>query len=76
MFLRWIALIFCSQFVAILPTRYALVALVAIYAALSIWTEIAPDHFLRALPPGLDDDAPAAGHAAGAPPAKRKRRRR
>jgi hypothetical protein len=74
-FLRWIALIFCSQFVAILPTRYALVGLVAIYAALSIWTEIAPDHFLRALPPGLDD-APVAGHASGAPPAKRKRRRR
>ena len=75
-FLRWIALICCSQFVAILPTRYALVALVAVYAALSIWTEIAPDHFLRALPPGLDDGAPAVGRAAGAAPAKRKRRRR
>lgn len=74
-FLRWIAVIFCVQFVAVLPAHYALVALVAVYAAVSVWTEIAPDHFLRALRPGLDGDTPAAGRAAGAPPAKRKRRR-
>lgn len=74
-FLRWIAVIFCVQFIALLPSHYALVALVAVYAAVSIWTEIAPDHFLRTLPAGVDDDAAGPPRAADLRPAKRKRRR-
>jgi hypothetical protein len=74
-FLRWIAVIFCVQFVAVLPGHYALVALVAVYAAVSVWTEIAPDHFLRTLPAGLDEPATQGPQAAGAPHSKRRRRR-
>lgn len=73
-FLRWMALIFCFQFVAILPTRLVLLALVAIYAAVSIWTEIAPDHFLRVVDAGDDEITPARAQPAGGPHAKRRRR--
>jgi hypothetical protein len=77
-FLRWMALIFASQFLIPLPATFALVALIAVYAALSVWTEIAPDHFLKSMPGGTGPAAvapPAAGPGVAAP-ARRKRRKR
>ena len=73
-FLRWIALIFVSQFLVPLPGAYALVAMVAAYAALSIWTEIAPDHFLATVPGGTEPP-PTPSPAAARATSRRKRRR-
>lgn len=53
-FMRWIALIFVAQFVAILAGILGAIVFVATYAAIATWTEIAPDHFLRTMPGGTD----------------------
>jgi hypothetical protein len=74
-FLRWLALLWLSQFVAVLPGPYAAIAFVAVYAALSTWTDIAPDHFLQVMPGGTESPAPAAS-APAKPETGRKRRRR
>jgi hypothetical protein len=74
-FLRWIALIFVSQFVAIVAGILGAIVFVAAYAAIATWTEIAPDHFLRTMPGGTDP-AETARPAAPAKAAARKRRKR
>lgn len=73
-FLRWIALLWLSQYAAVLAGPYAAVAFVAIYAALSTWTDIAPDHFLRVMPGG--HEAQPAAPAAPVPPRAKRRKRR
>jgi hypothetical protein len=66
-FLRWIAVL------AVVYTgigrpfgHYAPFAFVVVYVAVTIFAEIAPDRFLRAMPGGAEDaDAPAAGARRG-----------
>jgi hypothetical protein len=70
-FLRWFALIFATQFTTLLPTRPGMIALVAVYAVVAAWTDLAPDHFLKRMPDLVERDAPAAPVQV-----KRKRRRR
>lgn len=54
--LRWFIMIPPAFFgVGMVLGRYGAVLFVAIYVTVSIWAEIAPDHFLRALPGGADD---------------------
>lgn len=65
--LRWVSLIFFTQFVAFLPSRFAAVVFVALYAAISTWTDIAPDHFLRVF--GRDAAGDRESESAGTPPA-------
>jgi len=58
-FLRWIALVFVAFFgVGLLLGRYSALFFVAIYIGVSIWAEIAPDKFLRAMPGGAEDAEP------------------
>jgi len=53
--MRWLALIvFAFQGITVLLGRYSALFFVVVYAGISIWTEIAPDKFLRAMP-GSDD---------------------
>jgi hypothetical protein len=64
-FLRWVALVMLALLgIGIAFGRHSALAFVALYAAISIWAEVAPDHFLRAMP-GSDEDAQA---PAGAQP--------
>lgn len=81
-FLRWIVLVMIAGTgIGVLFGRFSPLLFVAIYAALSIWSEIAPDRFLRTLPGGAEDATPppatatfAAGH--GKRPKRRSREKR
>jgi len=58
-FLRWIALVTVAFFgVGFVLGRYSALFFVAIYVGVSIWAEIAPDKFLRAMPGGAEDAEP------------------
>ena len=55
-FLRWIALVMVAfTGVGVLFGRHGAILFVALYAIVSIWSEIAPDRFLRAMPGGAED---------------------
>jgi hypothetical protein len=55
-FLRWIALVVVAGTgVGALFGSYGALLFVVAYAALSIWTEVAPDRFLRVMPGGNED---------------------
>jgi hypothetical protein len=59
-FLRWMAMVMAAYLgVGVLLGRYGALAFVVLYAAVSIWSEIAPDRFLRAMPGGAEDADPA-----------------
>jgi hypothetical protein len=60
-FLRWMALVIVaySPLPLVLGSHGPLV-FVAIYVAISVWAEIAPDHFLRLMPGGAEDAEPPA----------------
>ena len=74
-FLRWIALVMVGSFgVGFALGRYGALLFVAIYIGVSIYAEIAPDRFLRAMPGGVEDAAPARVEVVA--PRRRKRRRR
>lgn len=76
--LRWVSLIVFTQFVALLPGRFAAVVFVALYAAISTWTDIAPDHFLSVFGRDAvgDERREVAGASPPAEPATRRKRRR
>ena len=79
-FLRWIALVMVAYTgVGMLFGRFGAIVFVALYAVVSIWSEIAPDRFLRVMPGGVEDTVPhgSATPAATerAPRARRRRRR-
>ena len=58
-FLRWIALVIVAYSpLALLFGSFGGLLFVALYAAVSIWTELAPDHFLRVMPGGSEDADP------------------
>ena len=58
-FLRWMALVMVAAFgVGFLLGSYGALVFVAIYVGVSIWAEIAPDRFLRAMPGGAEDAEP------------------
>lgn len=76
-FLRWMALVIVAAFgVGFLLGSYGALVFVAIYIGVSIWAEIAPDRFLRAMPGGPEDAEPMAHAAAVAKPAASRRRKR
>ena len=57
--LRWMALVAVAFFgVGFVLGRYSALFFVAIYVGVSIWAEIAPDKFLRAMPGGAEDAEP------------------
>jgi hypothetical protein len=75
-FLRWIALVLVALTgVGMLFGRYGAIVFVALYAIVSIWSEIAPDRFLRAMPGGAEDADPAPARLAGRPAPERHRKR-
>ncbi|HVF65946.1 MAG TPA: hypothetical protein VNE58_18320 [Casimicrobiaceae bacterium] len=54
--LRWMALVMVAFFgVGFLLGPFSALVFVAIYIAVSLWAELAPDHFLRAMPGGTED---------------------
>jgi hypothetical protein len=58
-FLRWMALLMFTYLgVLLLFGRYTAILFVAIYIGISIWSEIAPDRFLRMMPGGAEDADP------------------
>jgi len=62
-FLRWIALVMVAGTgIGVLLGSYGALLFVIAYAALSIWTEVAPDRFLRVMPAG-NEEASASGRA-------------
>lgn len=72
-FLRWMALVIVAYSpLGLVFGRYGGLVFVALYAAVSIWTELAPDHFLRIMPGGAEDASPPSS----AIPNPRKRERR
>ena len=74
-FLRWMAVLVVVY--TGVPVLLGPLVVVAAYAAVSIWAELFPDHFLRTMPGGAEDagvtGTPGAHVLA---PAKRSRRRR
>lgn len=55
-FLRWMALVMVAYLgVGLVAGRFAALIFVAIYAGVSIYAEVAPDRFLRAMPGGAED---------------------
>lgn len=76
-FLRWIALVIVAFFgVGFVLGRHSALFFVAIYVGVSIWAEIAPDRFLRAMPGGAADAEPLAGTVVARGPRRREKRRR
>jgi hypothetical protein len=63
-FLRWMAVIMSTYMgIAFLLGRLAPLFFVAVYTAATIWIEVAPDRFLRAMPRGAEDADPLPGSA-------------
>ena len=61
-FLRWMVVIMVSYLgIGLIFGRYAAFVFVAIYAAATIMTDVAPDQFLRAMPGGAEDAQSARG---------------
>jgi hypothetical protein len=55
-FLRWMALVVVAYSpLALLIGGHGALVFVAIYIVVSIWAELAPDHFLRVVPGGVED---------------------
>lgn len=79
LFLRWMVLVIVAYTgIGLLIGRYAGLLFVAIYAVISFVIEIAPDHFLRAMPGGVEDVEPPPGQSAtiaGDRSPKRRRKR-
>jgi len=62
-FLRWIALVMVAGTgIGALLGSYGALLFVVAYAVLSIWTEVAPDRFLRVMP-GRNEEASASAQA-------------
>jgi hypothetical protein len=61
-FMRWVVVIMATYFIVevLPPSEVVLLLLVVAYVAASIYAEIAPDRFLRAMPGGEDNLAPDA----------------
>jgi hypothetical protein len=82
-FLRWLALVIVAYMgVGFVFGRHSALAFVAIYIAISIWAEVAPNRFLRAMPGGAEDadpppgtDVPSAMHDTQQRPRRRRTRR-
>ena len=76
-FLRWILLLMVAYTgIGILLGHYGAFLFVLLYAGASIFIEVAPDRFLRAMPGGAEDADPLAGeNPAAIPPAVRAPRR-
>ncbi len=76
-FLRWFAmLIFVYLGIGLFFGPYGALFYVAVYAAATIVTEIAPDRFLRAMPGGIDEADPPRAASGSRPPAHGKGKRR
>jgi hypothetical protein len=80
-FLRWCALVMVAYLgIGMLLGRHGAIVFVALYIGLTVWAEIAPDRFLRAMPGGQEADARAApavvAPAAAGGPRFRERRRK
>jgi hypothetical protein len=79
--LRWFALVMVAYLgIGMLLGRHGAIVFVALYIALTVWAEIAPDRFLRAMPGGQEIDARAApavvaAQTAGGPRVRARRRR-
>lgn len=73
-FLRWIALVMVAGTgIGVFLGPYGALLFVVAYAALSIWTEVAPDRFLRVMPGG-NEEAPVSGQARPASTRRKDRR--
>ena len=61
-FLRWVAVVIATYFLAnlLFVGSFVLLVLVAVYAGASTFAELAPDRFLRYMPGGAEDAAPDA----------------
>jgi Kef-type K+ transport system membrane component KefB len=71
-FLRWLVMVMVTYTgIVFLFGRFGALIFVAIYAAVSIVIDVAPDRFLRAMPGGAEDADPLPGASpSGAPAAK------
>ncbi len=76
--LRWMALVMVAYLgIGFLAGRFAALIFVAIYIGVSIWAELAPDRFLRAMPGGAEDAiAPRTRKVPQVARSRRDRRRR
>lgn len=75
--LRWMALVMVAYLgVGFLAGRFAALIFVAIYVAVSIAAELAPDRFLRAMPGGAEDASLSGTPAAGRRDIRRRGRQR
>jgi hypothetical protein len=77
-FLRWIVLVMIAGTgIGLLFGRFGPLLYVVVYAALSVWIEIAPDRFLRTLP-GESDElvVPLPSTASGTDRKRRRAKRR
>ena len=61
--LRWVAVLMVAYFGAVALGNFGLFLLVAAYVVASIFAEIAPERFLRAMPGDFADDGPAGGRS-------------
>lgn len=76
-FMRWMAVLMTTYFgIAYLFGRFAPLFFVAVYAAVSIVIDVAPDKFLRAMPGGEVSDAPPGSSKPGAQPSRAQARRK
>ena len=74
--LRWMVMVALTYTgLAFLFGRYSALFFVAAYVVVSVWAEIAPDRFLRAMPGGAEDAEPPPRPAASIAPRGRRRRR-
>lgn len=69
---RYIAIVIVAiSPIGALLAHFGVLAFVAVYAVLSIFIDVAPDRFLRMLPPeARDDGAPPAANSASGPPSQ------
>jgi hypothetical protein len=75
-FLRWMLLVMIAGTgVGALLGRYGALLFVVLYAAISIWTDVAPDRFLRMVPDGVDEATAAQDRASGLAERRRARTR-
>jgi hypothetical protein len=58
-FLRWVAMLMVTYTgITLIFGRFAAFVYVALYAGLSVFTDVAPDKFLRLMPGGAEDADP------------------
>lgn len=75
-FLRWMVVILATYTgLPFLMGRFGPFFFVAVYMAATVWIEVAPDRFLRAMPGGAEDADPLPGSPVPSPPLSQRVRR-